>query len=620
MPARPQSEDITEQIHATNSTRGHGLWLVVACLALVLAACGGGGGASSPASAPPANAPPTAVLGGAQTVGVGATVSLDGSASTDPNNDPLTYAWVLTTKPTGSSAALTNSSTARPSFVADIPGTYVASLIVSDGKVNSAAASVSITSSWILKSFAIADPSAYYKDQCDFPSIQFVIPVRLNEDALMDFIVHYWCSSPLPWGREITTPTPDALVALVSQSDGTYKVANEQVFGNRLYRLGGASRKLVRGDINGDGKDDFAFAMNWEDGRSGARPETNATESSVLLSTPEGGYRVTRLGKANWNHAVEIVRNPNSVDVVFAGFVGPLQAFRHQSGSFSEVSAEYRSDSSGNWASSFRAIPDPATGVVQQIAGVASRQVPNSTEYAMSEWGIKLFSKSSLVWTAVREFWTKVEFTVKWISWQLTQGTNSVISVDGKQYFGGAYDEMCVMPALVKGGPQLLVAKMGAAQDTRGRTLVAGGTYSEQEAAPVNFFNFFDPTPGADFKPRPSPVVNEEINSNFNFFDCKDINSDGLPDLVSYAFTRPGFKERVAERGKPTVYLNNGKGQLVRIDLTALPGHSAGNELQGRLVDVNGDGIVDLMLFGSATDRGGGSIEVHLLRGQLKLP
>lgn len=478
----------------------------------------------------------------------------------------------------------------------------------------------SAANSPILKSFVIPDSAEYYSDQCKHPSMQFVIPVDLNDDEQTDFIVHYWCSSPLPWGREVTTQTPDALVALVSQIDGSYKVANEQVFGSRLYKLGGVSRKFVRGDINGDGRDDFAFAMNWEDGRSSANAETNATQSSVLLSTPDGGYRLKRLGDPNWNHAVEIVRNIDSVDVVFAGFIGPLQAFRFHQNEFLDVSTQYQSNSPTNWASSFKAVPDLKTGVVSYIAVVAERQHPYTTEYSPSERGISLLLKESDLWSSISEFWNKIEFNVKWISWQLTEGTAAVISVNGKQYFGGVYDEMCVLPPLVEGGSQLIVAKMGAALDPRGDTLVAGGTYSEQELTPVQFYNFFDFSISTNIRQVPSPLVNEETLSSFSFFDCKDINNDGLPDLVSYAYTRPGFNERVADRGKPTVYLNNGKGQLVRANISMLPGHSAGNELQSRLIDVNGDGIVDLVLFGSATDGGGGAIEIHLLRFPLTLP
>lgn len=203
-------------------------------------------------------------------------------------------------------------------------------------------------SSPVLQSIVIPDAYEYYKDQCASPSIQFVIPVDINKDNIQDFIVHYWCSQPLPWGREVTTPTPDALVAQISQPDGTYKVANEQVFGSKYYGLGGASRKFVRGDINGDGRDDFAFAMNWEDGRLATNPLTNATEPSVLMSQPDGGYRVQRLGARNWNHSVEIVKNANSSDVVFAGFVSGNQAFRFQNASFSDVSSEYTNQYSGS--------------------------------------------------------------------------------------------------------------------------------------------------------------------------------------------------------------------------------------------------------------------------------
>lgn len=79
------------------------------------------------------DAPPTAVALWDRVVTTGVVVPLDGSASTDPDSGAaITWAWSLAA-PAGSGASLSGASTATPSFVPDVPGTYVATLVVSDG-------------------------------------------------------------------------------------------------------------------------------------------------------------------------------------------------------------------------------------------------------------------------------------------------------------------------------------------------------------------------------------------------------------------------------------------------------------------------------------------------------
>jgi len=113
---------------------------------MLLATCGGGGSASTPVTpVTPVNAAPVANAGLAQSVLTGTLVTLDGSASTDANNDALTYSWSLTSKPAGSGAALLSPTAVKPTFTADVAGTYVAALTVSDGKLSSSAATVSLT-------------------------------------------------------------------------------------------------------------------------------------------------------------------------------------------------------------------------------------------------------------------------------------------------------------------------------------------------------------------------------------------------------------------------------------------------------------------------------------------
>lgn len=97
-------------------------------------------GGASPPPPPPVNAPPVARAGADQVVvlkkGKNAKVTLDGSASSDPDGDPLTHRWTLGTSLVGSSAVVTVS---RP------VGTWTFRLTVSDGRGGTAYDDVVVT-------------------------------------------------------------------------------------------------------------------------------------------------------------------------------------------------------------------------------------------------------------------------------------------------------------------------------------------------------------------------------------------------------------------------------------------------------------------------------------------
>lgn len=127
--------------------------LVTCTLVFLLQACGGGSGCSSAlgslagCSSTPPNVAPVANAGLDQNVTTGSTVTMDATRSSDANNDTLTYAWSLITKPASSTAVLSSENSVKPTFLADVSGVYALRLTVSDGKLSSTPIVVTVTAS-----------------------------------------------------------------------------------------------------------------------------------------------------------------------------------------------------------------------------------------------------------------------------------------------------------------------------------------------------------------------------------------------------------------------------------------------------------------------------------------
>ncbi len=107
--------------------------ILVALLAIV-AGCG------SEEADKSANQAPVAEAGSNLTISSTEAVALDGSSSFDPDGDPLTYHWAFDSVPAASTLKgeeapflVNDSKDPGTSFVADAEGTYVVSLIVTDG-------------------------------------------------------------------------------------------------------------------------------------------------------------------------------------------------------------------------------------------------------------------------------------------------------------------------------------------------------------------------------------------------------------------------------------------------------------------------------------------------------
>jgi len=409
-----------------------------------------------------------------------------------------------------------------------------------------------------------------------------MIPVHLNDDKYVDFISHYWCSTT-PGTTLADVETPNVLIAHVSDGYGNWYIDNYRVFGEDLPSIGGAGRKWTRGDFNADGHDDFAFAVNWEDLRTddidGSRWDTYQT---VLLSTGDGAFTIETGGTRSMGHAV--AARPNQYgydDVLFAGMLGTLfQSYRFEPhvDAWTETTPDYNPDFTRDWAIDMQVIDQD-----QLVSGYC--------DYEAGQCGIALFQDSEQGWQVSDQKLLPKVFDV------YIDGHKTAVHQIGDHYtVGVATDEMCKLDNFSGNGNSAVAVELWGSSFREDILVEDGYNYSNEDLENYRNLKVYEIANGKMIDKHPETTAKRY---NAYYMECTDLNNDGFSDVLIQKSNRDSTYQ-----SDPIVYINN-NGELTLYqaqDEDHFPDHSGTKKYQywggvSRLIDVDSDGLVDLVTF-----------------------
>lgn len=151
------------------------------------------------------NSRPVADAGADQSVSLGTTVILNGSASHDADGNLLVYRWAILSKPQGSQAALSNAGNVTTNFTADKTGQYVAQLIVNDGLVDSEVDQVIVST---VNSRPVASTS---NDATYTVGAVVTLDASNSHDADGNTLSYHWSLNSKPLGSSATLIGADTI-------------------------------------------------------------------------------------------------------------------------------------------------------------------------------------------------------------------------------------------------------------------------------------------------------------------------------------------------------------------------------------------------------------------------
>ena len=463
---------------------------------------------------------------------------------------------------------------------------------------------------------------------CTLSNIQQVMFLDLNNDDRKDILAFVLCGD---LNHPNTSPdvvhdesTPNTMIALLSQRDGSYEVNNIDVFGKNHVQLGGEMGGII-GNITaledtsaGIGLPHITYIISRDDFRRTRSDDFSNHFSYQGVLTPDfnNQYNMNTLGETPiWAQGQAVLPNQSYGWDLLYGYWEPtfqqedVYAYRNNGQKWDNVSEEYSNNDATKELSQWNYLTTVDTENHAPFGEIKS-STANYT-FGGGGHGFGVYDITAGQVTKIDEFDHCKE--IGCIDWKGSEGVDTwcmrkeIVTLNGNYYFGGmAWDHFELWWPTPDSEP-LVLAWAAVTTLPEGEVFDANKEYGcDTEfvgGTVVTAFSFVD----GNIVLADTPFENALWAGGGTHKQTVDLNNDGYMDLWVSGGTGYGYE--------PDVYINNKEGMLIKEAHNQLPklsekevcdestGYCLKYKSTGLLVDLNDDGITDMVQFheGSVT-------------------
>lgn len=174
-------------------------------------------------------------------------------------------------------------------------------------------------------------------------NVYFMPSIDVNNDKRNDLFLMLWCEN----NSSVThnDASTNLIVSLMQNSDGTFRLGNQELFGKdniSLHGVLGEHFDAGLGDFNNDGKQDIALSPTLEDGRYFVRYENGSNNWDsypyVLMSQPDLTYKFEQLPNKGTLNSIVVFKENNIDKIATGSYVYSYQNQKWHSQSMSDRS------------------------------------------------------------------------------------------------------------------------------------------------------------------------------------------------------------------------------------------------------------------------------------------